>query len=114
MFRESAPGLRHELEKSGCSNSQTVAKTGLRPLETREKDELEVPEEQLSSTRGDEMLLCFRKYFLFSSVVFSCMLRTSLSVVQFSSLLHADAHTDFCDGVTIKASAVVAQVQYSR
>ena len=55
--------------------------------------------------------MCFRHCSLFSSVLFSCLLRVNLSVVLSSSLLHADTHTDFCDAVSMTASAVLVQDQ---
>ena len=45
----------------------------------------------------------------FPSVVFSCMLRTSLSVALSSALLHADAHTDIGDVVSMTGAADLAQ-----
>ena len=49
---------------------------------------------------------------LLSSVVFSVMLCMSLSVVLSSSFLHADAHSDFCDAVSMTASAALAQDRF--
>ena len=49
------------------------------------------------------------KKFQLDDFAISQWLRTSLSVVLSSSFLHADAHTDFCDGVSMMATAVLAQ-----
>ena len=50
--------------------------------------------------------------FPFGSVVFSCTLRASLSVVLSSSLLHAEVHTDFCDDVSMTATAVLLKTEF--